>query len=204
MHMLFCVLQSGSTLEAMARAVEESAAVLVCVSKRYKESQACRTEAEYAFQQRKKIIPVLMERDYKPSGWLGALMGTRLYFSLHDPRQIPTKMPSLIKELGDAGRIQNGGSGSGLNGAGSASSLSIKISGDKPEAWSHMEVEEWLKRIKCSEFVGAFREKDMDGVALSGLYRMTADAKFVHDTLASEFKITVLGQRLRIIEELHR
>jgi phosphopantothenate-cysteine ligase len=27
---------------------------------RYKESQACRTEAEYAFQQRKKIIPVLM------------------------------------------------------------------------------------------------------------------------------------------------
>ena len=31
--------------------------------------QACRTEAEYAFQQRKKIVPVLMERDYKPSGW---------------------------------------------------------------------------------------------------------------------------------------
>ncbi len=40
----------GSTLEAMAKAVEDSAAVLVCVSKRYKESQACRTEAEYAFQ----------------------------------------------------------------------------------------------------------------------------------------------------------
>ena len=41
----------------MAKAVEDSAAVLICVSKRYKESQACRTEAEYAFQQRKKIIP---------------------------------------------------------------------------------------------------------------------------------------------------
>lgn len=95
---------SGSTLEAMARAVEESAVVLVCVSKRYKESQACRTEAEYAFQQRKKIIPVLMERDYKPSGWLGALMGTRLYFSMSDARQIPSKMPALIKELGEAGR----------------------------------------------------------------------------------------------------
>ena len=30
---------SGSTLEAMADAVERSAVVLVCVSKRYKESQ---------------------------------------------------------------------------------------------------------------------------------------------------------------------
>ena len=30
---------SGSTLEAMAKAVEESAVVLICVSKKYKESQ---------------------------------------------------------------------------------------------------------------------------------------------------------------------
>lgn len=95
---------TGSTLEAMAKAVEDSACVVVCVSKRYKESQACRTEAEYAFQQRKKIIPVLMEADYKPTGWLGALMGTRLYFNMSDVRQIPNKMGGLIKELGDAGK----------------------------------------------------------------------------------------------------
>jgi hypothetical protein len=30
---------SGSTLEAMAQAVEESAAVLICVNKKYKDSQ---------------------------------------------------------------------------------------------------------------------------------------------------------------------
>uniref|UniRef100_A0A7S0RZL4 ADP-ribosyl cyclase/cyclic ADP-ribose hydrolase n=1 Tax=Chlamydomonas leiostraca TaxID=1034604 RepID=A0A7S0RZL4_9CHLO len=197
---------SGSTLEAMARAVEESAVVLVCVSKRYKESQACRTEAEYAFQQRKKIIPVLMERDYKPSGWLGALMGTRLYFSMSDPRQIPAKMPGLIKELGDAGRLAGSsqGNASGGGALGAVSSLNIKLSSDRPESWTHAEVEDWLKRIKCSEFVGSFREKDMDGVALSGLYRMSADAKFIHETLASEFHMVTLGQRLRVIEELHR
>lgn len=88
----------------MAKAVEDSAAVVVCVSKRYKESQACRTEAEYAFQQRKKIIPVLMEAEYKPTGWLGALMGTRLYFNMSDVRQIPNKMAGLMKELGDSGK----------------------------------------------------------------------------------------------------
>ena len=62
------------------------------------------TPPQYAFQQRKKIIPVLMEADYKPTGWLGALMGTRLYFNMSDPRTIPGKVPGLVKELGDAGK----------------------------------------------------------------------------------------------------
>ena len=35
----------GSTLEAMAAAIEQSDAIIMCVTHRYKESQACRTEA---------------------------------------------------------------------------------------------------------------------------------------------------------------
>ena len=38
----------GSTLEAMAAAIEQSDAIIMCVTHRYKESQACRTEAERA------------------------------------------------------------------------------------------------------------------------------------------------------------
>ena len=52
-------------LESMALAVEGSAAVILCVTKRYKESQACRAEAEYAFQQRKTLVPVMMEDGYR-------------------------------------------------------------------------------------------------------------------------------------------
>ena len=66
--------------------------------------QACRTEAEYAFQQRKKIIPVIMESSYKPSGWLGALMGTRLYFDMSESSRISTKSVALVKELGSMGK----------------------------------------------------------------------------------------------------
>lgn len=51
------------------------------------------------------------------------------------------------------------------------SAIPIKVSGERPESWTHTEVEDWLKRIKCAEFSATFREKDMDGVALSGLYR---------------------------------
>ncbi|GFH21548.1 uncharacterized protein HaLaN_18876, partial [Haematococcus lacustris] len=133
-----------------------------------------------AFQQRKKIIPVLLERDYKPSGWLGALMGTRLYFPMHDPRTIPRRVPALMKELGEAGRLpSNSSKGAGAGGGpssngSSASSMTnspgVKLTLDRPESWSHVEVEEWLRRVRCADYVGVFREKDMDGLALSGLH----------------------------------
>ena len=58
----------GSTLEAMAKAVEGASVVLICVSERYKESRNCRSEAEYAYQLRKDIIPLMMQRNYKADG----------------------------------------------------------------------------------------------------------------------------------------
>ena len=67
----------GSTLDAMAKAVENSSVVLVCVSERYKESPNCRAEAKYAFQLRKEIIPLMMQRNYMPDGWLGIIVGEK-------------------------------------------------------------------------------------------------------------------------------
>jgi len=61
----------------MASAVENSLCVLFCVTKKYKESNFCRLEAEYALQQKKPFIPLIMERGYKADGWLGILIGTR-------------------------------------------------------------------------------------------------------------------------------
>ena len=66
------------------------------------------------------------------------------------------------------------------------------------------QVEDWLKKIKCGEYCAAFRLRDMDGMALSGLLRMAQDSRQVHEVLVSEFDIKSLGQRLRLVEELHR
>jgi hypothetical protein len=38
------------------------------------------TEAEYAFQLKKRIIPLKMESGYKADGWLGFIIGARLFF----------------------------------------------------------------------------------------------------------------------------
>ncbi len=69
---------------------------------------------------------------------------------------------------------------------------------------NNTQVEEWLRRIKCGECAAAFRDKDMDGTALSGLYRMGSDAGFLHQVLSQELGVRTLGQRLRLVEELHR
>ncbi|XP_064597655.1 uncharacterized protein LOC135464094 [Liolophura sinensis] len=93
----------GSTLQAMAEAVENSAAVLICMSQRYKDSPNCRAEAEYAFQRRVPIIPLLMEDSYRPDGWLGILLGSKLFFDFSGKYSFESKLESLQKELGPKG-----------------------------------------------------------------------------------------------------
>ena len=61
----------GSSLESMALAIENSMCVLMCMTEKYKQSPNCRAEAEYAFNLHKPIIPLIMQKDYQPSGWLG-------------------------------------------------------------------------------------------------------------------------------------
>ncbi|ESO95468.1 hypothetical protein LOTGIDRAFT_78426, partial [Lottia gigantea] len=69
----------GSTLQAMADAVEKSSVVLMCMSEKYKESSNCRTEAEYAYTLKKPIIPLMMQRGYKPDGYLGMILSAKLF-----------------------------------------------------------------------------------------------------------------------------
>eukprot|EP00033_Pygsuia_biforma_P002700 GCRY01002982.1.p1 GENE.GCRY01002982.1~~GCRY01002982.1.p1 ORF type:complete len:685 (+),score=124.67 GCRY01002982.1:99-2153(+) len=75
----------GSTLEGMAEAVESSSCILMCVSRAYKQSANCRLEAEYAFSSGKRIVPLMVEADYTADGWLGALVGSKLFFDFTMP-----------------------------------------------------------------------------------------------------------------------
>ena len=68
----------GSTLSGMAEAVEGAYAVCICMAREYKESDACRTEADYSFALKKKIVPMMNAANYRPDGWLGILLGSKV------------------------------------------------------------------------------------------------------------------------------
>ncbi len=70
----------GSSFDAMAKAVENSILVLVCITEKYRQSINCQAEAEYAFRLKKKIIPVILEKGYENvKGWLGLIIGDKIF-----------------------------------------------------------------------------------------------------------------------------
>ncbi|CAF2603423.1 unnamed protein product [Rotaria sp. Silwood2] len=72
----------GSPMDAMAHAIESCQYVLVCMSEEYKQSPCCQLEAQYAFQKRRPLIPLIMTSRYKPDGWLGIIVSGKIYIDI--------------------------------------------------------------------------------------------------------------------------
>ncbi|KAJ8311375.1 hypothetical protein KUTeg_010730 [Tegillarca granosa] len=89
----------GSTLDAMAKAVENSSVVIIGMSEKYKQSPNCRLEAEYAIKLQKNYIPLMLQKKYRPDGWLGIILGTKLYFDFSGKYQFQKPWEGLLKEL---------------------------------------------------------------------------------------------------------
>ncbi|KAK3584399.1 hypothetical protein CHS0354_010175 [Potamilus streckersoni] len=89
----------GSTLQAMAEAVEMAHVVLICMSQKYKNSNNCKKEAEYAYQLQKKVVPLKMENDYKPNGWLGFIVGAELFYDFSGKYDFKVKFKELLKRI---------------------------------------------------------------------------------------------------------
>ena len=139
----------GSTLEAMAKAVENSSVVLVCVSQKYKESPNCRSEAEYAYQLRKDIIPLMMQHKYKADGWLGMLVGTKLWIDFQSKHVVESGVGKLIKELGGRGKdvdVTDGPTEPIVQRV-EADAIASQPSAPAASGWTNKEVKEWLKEI---------------------------------------------------------
>jgi hypothetical protein len=62
-------------------------------------------EAEYTYKLRKSFIPLRLQHRYVPDGWLGMLIGTRLYFDISNEDKIDQQMDNIMKELGTRGKI---------------------------------------------------------------------------------------------------
>ncbi|KAL3892356.1 hypothetical protein ACJMK2_004569 [Sinanodonta woodiana] len=95
----------GSTLQDMAEAVENASVVLVCFSRKYKDSPNCRAEGEYAFEERKEIIPLKMEADYKRDGWLAMVITGKKFIDFTGKYPFEKKIEELCQRL--ASRVAN-------------------------------------------------------------------------------------------------
>ena len=195
----------GSTLEAMAKAVENSSVVLICVSERYKESPNCRSEAEYAYQLRKDIIPLMMQRKYRGDGWLGMLVGTKLWFDFQSKHVLEQGVTKLIRELGGRGKeldVTDGPSEPAVQ----VVQADVLVAPSSPgvSTWTNKDVKQWFKEIGLEKVC----EKDiseMNGQTLIDLQELRGECPdYFYKCIERTLKLTDMFDLLKFRKELSK
>ncbi|KAK0062000.1 hypothetical protein Bpfe_008493 [Biomphalaria pfeifferi] len=86
-------------LDSMAKAVQNSSIVIMCISQKYKDSVNCKKEAEYTSNLEKDYLIVKVTPNFKPDDWLGLMLGERLYFDFSGSRLYDTVLQELVKQI---------------------------------------------------------------------------------------------------------
>jgi len=184
---------SGNILEAMSNAIDNSDIVLICASQEYADSRNCKLEAQYSYQQNKKKIPLLFG-NYKLSGWLGALIGTSLYFDYSNQKNLEQTTHNLLKELNNM--LSHDTPIPSTSGKASILSTPIKES-RKMEVmkWSNDQVLLWLEKNKLSDNHDQFKKNEITGETLVFLTTLTfMDFK----QLCHQMEINIVGRQVAL------
>ncbi len=143
----------GSSLESMANAIEQSACVLMCMTEKYKLSSNCRLEAEYTITLNKPIIPLILQKDYKPDGWLGIILGSKMFinFRKYDFKECMRRLKNEVENIYKKNESQDLKPINSTNQTSHEANISM-ISHDKPVnsindklLWSESDVNKWLE-----------------------------------------------------------
>ena len=115
---------AGDIVDKMAEAIQHSYAVVIFVSKAYKESANCQAEAKYARSrvptQGLKLFFVMLDEQYHTrsmpevvDGWLGFLIGTEMWYPLWDIySQLDSTAQGIAEKIGDNALLSHGKNGS--------------------------------------------------------------------------------------------
>ena len=181
----------GSSLEAMAQAVEKSCCVLMCVTEKYRQSINCQAEAQYAFKVKKHIIPLIMQDGYENvKGWLGIIMGDKIFinFSKYEFEKCMSKlkrelefkihkvaMPSMSEKTASSLKTDINAQNSPLKNSNLA------------ENWTESEVRSWFIKNDISLLIFDYF-KPCNGKILLQLYEMNVKSPDFYNKNLKEIK----------------
>jgi len=176
----------GSTLEAMAAAVEDACIILMTISNPYKQSANCRSEAEYAYQLKRTIVPLMMQSNYNADGWLGFILGSKYWIDFADQAQFDTSFKSLMKEITQHIKSESNNAPAKTKVAETVhqsttvtkqtnTSLQSIVKTSTIEQLSTLEVKEWLEKLNL-KIKSEKYENNIDGKLLSQLRNVKKEA----------------------------
>lgn len=62
------------------------------------------SEATYAYTLKKDIIPLMLQDQFTPEDWLGALVGMKKYYPMFSDDLMRQCLPDLVSELSNRGK----------------------------------------------------------------------------------------------------
>ena len=89
----------GDINDRMAEAVKDSSIILLCMTKKYEESQNCKKEYTFADECKKRIIPIYFEEDYKAGGGLAIIIAGKRYFNFRRKEKFDSEFCNLKVEI---------------------------------------------------------------------------------------------------------
>jgi len=190
----------GSTLGAMAEAVEQSSLVLMCMSRKYKDSPNCRLEGEYVVNRKVPFIPLMMQQGYLPDGWLGITLGAKLYYDFTNEDNWDTKISALVKAMGN-------GKATHSNGTSAIAKITEVVSSPpklSPVEWKPENLLSWMQAEGIDKHREAFVKHKIDGRALLEIKALLLSPQSVLSFLSAHLGITEIGELLCITAAIRK
>ena len=83
----------------MAAGVGNAAVIVPFMSEKYESSVNCKLELKFGQQTGVPIVPVMMQKDYTPRGWLGLLTAGSLWTPMWDKASMEVHVEGLVRQI---------------------------------------------------------------------------------------------------------
>ncbi|XP_066297281.1 uncharacterized protein [Branchiostoma lanceolatum] len=171
------------------------------MSRKYKESANCRGECEYARERGTDIIPLKLEDGYRPDGWLGFLVGARLYFNFDCKDSFEDVMMRLMKEIGDRGKHRS----SEVKKVDAVTELEVelatpKVKGPSHQNWAREEIRIWARE---NHLEGNLEKLEPEDLHFLRRMRKEAPAEF-YKSIEDELGLRTISSKRKFCDALEK
>jgi hypothetical protein len=134
-------------METMAKKVEASFCVLLCVSEQYRQSATCQAEAQYSRRLNKPLVSLIMQPGYeKVKGWLGEIMQNRpnVNFSAFTFGEAMKQLKQELSQIVEERKLKPGGIDANQVHLQTANTSLSARNSTGPELWTENQVKDWF------------------------------------------------------------
>jgi hypothetical protein len=188
----------GNVMDAMAQAIEQSRTIIICMSEQYRRSNYCRAEAQYAFQKQVHIVPILLQKHYKPDERLSFLIRPLFYIDF-TKYEYPIALEMLMKELKMAQKTLDSLNSLLVATHLTRSSSQSMILPANVKDWEETHVQHWLTKNDLPQLARILAGMDGLGLIYFGEHMMNNDLQQIVSSLQQD-SLCLTNENVSMIE----